>query len=296
LIETNWIPSIDGLFKKPSQIEMNEIVEEITSGFHETPLVAEKLGIKDDAYNKVLRENPIFKELSSIPPNVRMTAETEIREIIKKYASTVNTPAQTKVDIGELFRTHLKDDITQISSNSRDGPWKYSTEDEVAKIRETYGSETQKKVNNSKFKVKLNTTKSYHDENFDPKTFLKIEYNGHCQICNTRLDLGEGKDPYFDTYRIIKESELSSASETEFNVICLCPNCHALAEHGGKDLSEILESVNEILSNNKIAEPVKERNGDFYVFNLMIAGKNKNIFYTQRHMEQIISVLTKDGK
>jgi hypothetical protein len=296
LVEAAWIPGNDGIFKKPSQIEMNEISEDIVSGFQESPLVASRLGIKDDTYHNMMREFPLLKELENIPANLKKRAEDELRKVIKKFTSPPNkfsTSGQPKQDIDTLLRSTIEDSTTPIPGDQPDGKWRSNTVDEEAKTRDTYRDVTQDKVDNSELKVTQRTVKVYQSGDFDPKTFLKREYDGHCQICNTRLDLGDEKAPYFDTYRIIKESELTSASEAEFNVICLCPNCHALAEHGGIELSEILNSVNEISSGNKIAEPIDERNGDFYVFKLKLAGRAEEIFYTPSHIMQIISVLIK---
>lgn len=290
---SKWLPVKDGSFRKPSEIEITDIQEGLLSEIQESPLIAEKLGIKDDVDKRALQKYPILKEMLSLSPDQLKIAESKIKEIIENLRLDEN-PVRSKEDISSLLRARLNNEYPQVSTDPQNGRWKSATESEEATIREHYAEETQKKVDNSKFKLTSTLGKSYSAEDFDPKTFLNTEYNGHCQICNTRLDLGGGIGPYFDTFRLIKESVRTSASESEFNVICLCPNCHALAEYGSLDLSQLSKSADEIMSRNKIAEPIDERNGDFYTFDITLAGRPSKIYYTQRHIMQVISVLTAD--
>lgn len=74
----------------------------------------------------------------------------------------------------------------------------------------------------------------------------------------------------------------------EFNVLCLCPNCHALMKHGGRDLKSVLETAEKVSKGEVAPEEVGERRGDFYIINVKVAGKEREIFYKQTHMAKFI--------
>lgn len=128
-------------------------------------------------------------------------------------------------------------------------------------------------------------------EGINPKEFLFEQYKGNCQICNTLLDLGDGKQPYFEIYRIVETRNKHVWSNMEFNVFCLCPNCHALMKHGGADLKEIRKTAEKVTKNELAPEEVDERGGDFYIINVTMAGEKRQIFYTPMHMAKLAAFL-----
>jgi hypothetical protein len=124
------------------------------------------------------------------------------------------------------------------------------------------------------------------------RAFLLEEYQGHCQICNTKLDLGSGKDPYFEACRLIEtRRQLGEWSNQEFNVISLCPNCHALMKYGGRELEGILDTANFWMNGDAAPEEVEERNGDYFIAKIKVAGKETKIYYTPVHMAALTSFL-----
>lgn len=70
-----------------------------------------------------------------------------------------------------------------------------------------------------------------------------------------------------------------------------CPNCHALLKYGGRDLTKIMEKAQNVSNHEEAPEPVPERNGDFYIAEISISGKQKEIFYSPIHMASIIVFL-----
>jgi hypothetical protein len=295
LINNPWILSKEGSFAKPSGIEYTDIAEDLVSGIQESPLIADKLGVKNNSENRVLEKYPLIKELLSLPEDARAKVESQIKSILDNLRS--NKRALPSIEeTRRVFSESLKSDNLGDPDKEEKENWRSINQSEEEKIRENYGDRVQDRIENSIVEINPLITKRFNSKDFDPKTFLEQEYDGHCQICNTRLDLGKGKTSYFDIFRIIKESELPYVSESEFNVICLCPNCHALARHGGLDLQELQESIEKVGNHEKIAEAVGERGGNFYIFQVKLAGKPVEIYYTQRHYGEIFSILVKGGK
>lgn len=124
-----------------------------------------------------------------------------------------------------------------------------------------------------------------------PKQFLLHEYDGHCQICNTRLDVGENRNPIVDTMRFFETRNRNAWTNEPFNILGLCPNCHALAKHGGINLENLLFLVSKVVEDTVAPEYIDERKGLYYHSPIIIAGKERRIFYSQRHMSYLSAFL-----
>lgn len=127
----------------------------------------------------------------------------------------------------------------------------------------------------------------------DPKDFLHDQYDGHCQICNIRLDLGQNKKPYFETLHLVETRGMYGWTDMEFNVLCLCPNCHALLKHGSKDLKNIWDTAEKVGRKEIAPEPVEERHGDFYIIKIKVADTEREVFYTPTHMAKLSGFMSK---
>jgi 5-methylcytosine-specific restriction endonuclease McrA len=286
LMESEWIPTLDGNYKKPEMVKMSDIKEEIFKDVQETPLIASKLGIVGEDESKILKKFPFIKMLQDFPIDERKKIEKEIVNLIDGRKKQMVSPNQG-ISFSQSFRNALERKSQPSREVEEDQIWNSITPEKEKDI--ITNDDTIERVSDSNVTTTPIISKKYKNDSFDPKTFLKNEYHGHCQICNIILDLGADKDPYFEIYRIIERKDNPSWSEIESNVISLCPNCHALAKYGTIDLSSIIDSLNDITTGNKISEPVSERNGDFYIFDTILAGRPTKIYYTQRHIDKVIS-------
>ncbi|HAG10717.1 MAG TPA: hypothetical protein DCK76_04890 [Desulfotomaculum sp.] len=123
----------------------------------------------------------------------------------------------------------------------------------------------------------------------DPKAFLQAEYSGRCQICSTELRICNGS-MWFETYRIYEPRGVSWWTDRPFNILSLCPNCHALAKHGGRDMSNIYNKVGEVLQGDFFPEEVVELKGDFYIVPIIINGEEKELKLSKVHMSYIVEL------
>ena len=74
-----------------------------------------------------------------------------------------------------------------------------------------------------------------------------------------------------------------------YNTLCLCPNCHALMKYGGRELEGIIEKARKVAAGEVTSEEVRERNGNFYIVNVTVAGKERELFYTTEHMAKVLA-------
>lgn len=173
--------------------------------------------------------------------------------------------------------------------------WISASPDEEDVTRKIYGEKLPDRHDKAKIqREKKITTTSKIIDSIDSKEFLLDQYRGHCQLCNTKLYLGPNTQPYFNTFRMVELKEAHEWADMEFNVICLCPNCHALMRHHPtRDLTNISEVANKILKGEVASEEVEERRGDYYIIDVVVAGKNQQMYFTQNHMQKISAYIDK---
>jgi hypothetical protein len=77
----------------------------------------------------------------------------------------------------------------------------------------------------------------------------------------------------------------------------MCPNCHTLAKHGGgKDFGNIYNHAQQILRGDTIPIEVPERQGDFYVVPVLIAGKEQKMYFSKVHINYFAALFEQEGK
>jgi len=123
----------------------------------------------------------------------------------------------------------------------------------------------------------------------DPKAFLMAEYGGKCQVCATELLLSSGRK-WFEVFRIIEPHGTVWWADRPFNILCLCPNCHALSKHGGRDMKSIYHSAKEALQGSIFPLEVSQYNGDFYVVPVSVNGRNQELVVSKRHMSYFVGL------
>ncbi|WP_139993858.1 sacsin N-terminal ATP-binding-like domain-containing protein [Kurthia sp. Dielmo] len=118
----------------------------------------------------------------------------------------------------------------------------------------------------------------------DPKKYLLQEYGGRCQVCTTRLKVSPNQY-YFEIFRLIEHKEGHAWHDQPFNILGLCPNCHALMKHGQDlDLTSIIEEAKAFLLQETAPQELEQYNGDFYEIPSVINGETNTIVISQQHL------------
>ena len=314
LTEYPWLPDSSGSsFHKTSEITLSELPDDFDKKNLEAKYAAEKLGFQsefDQEIQELLEKTPDeAKEILEI----YMTASPEIQQRILESARTIKvsgdklqemelpemeasetttisvSPSPSELE-AEFKRSLTQDRPLPISTENK--TWTGPTPEEEQKMREFARETMAKLVKKPQYIEKGHKEVSYiktkGEEEPMLRKFLLEQYKGHCQVCNVKLDLGPNKDPYFEIYRLIEKHRLYGTwSNQEFNVLCLCPNCHALMKYGGRNLQELFNKARRVAENEEAPEEVDERRGDFYITQITMAGKQTELFYTPFHMAKI---------
>jgi len=316
LVENSWLPKSESSpFFKPSQLMLKELPDDFDKRSLEAKDVSQRLGFKpefDRETQEILEEAPedarvglrkVVEVYTSLSPEKQQrlleigwelrTSEEELPgiESLEQEKSTLVSVSPTPLELKEEFKKALKKERPS-PSLPEDRTWKGPTPEQEERLRElaekTLTNLSKKPQVIEKVRKAVSRTKIDRDEEAELRSFLLEQYAGHCQICYTRLDLGPDKDPYFEVYRIIKKRrEVGSWSDQEFNVLCLCPNCHALMMYGGRDLDKIWRIAARVVKGEVAPDEVNERGGDFYIIPVTIAGKERELFIAPVHMAMI---------
>jgi predicted HNH restriction endonuclease len=125
----------------------------------------------------------------------------------------------------------------------------------------------------------------------NPKAFLFAEYDGRCQVCGTELKLSSGKK-WIDVFHIEELREGCWWGNRPFNILGLCPNCHALAKHGGGlNLTNIYIAAKALQTGDEFPVEVPMFHGDFYVVPVVIAGIDQRLVLSKIHLSHVAALL-----
>jgi len=316
LTDYPWLPDSKTLtFHKPSELTLSQLPTDFDRESAEAKQLSQILGIKpavDEELSGLLSKTPdenareIVKIIVSVTPEMRermleairimrISGKTMDEEETKTTSLITEVVSPSPADLSSEFRNALVHERA-VSSHPENQAWKGPTPEQEERIRELELEELRK-ISKTPQPVEkeikhVGFIKASADEEEELREFLLEQYGGYCQICNTKLDLGSDKDPYFEVYHIIeKRRSMGSWSFQGFNVLCLCPNCHALMKYGGRDLESIANLAEKTANGEAAPEEVSERKGDFYITQIIMAGKERELLFTPHHMAKISAFL-----
>jgi hypothetical protein len=314
LTEYPWLPdSTSSSFHKPSEIAISHLPGEFDKESLEAKYAAEKLGFQleyDQEIQELIEKTPdeakeILEIYMTAPPEIQQRIldsaraikqseskmpEMEVSEMEASDTTTLSvSPSPSELE-AEFKKSLTQDRPPVIATENK--TWTGPTPEEEERMREIEQETITKMLREphqiEKGRKKVSYIKTEGERELILRMFLLEQYKGHCQVCNEKLDLGPNKDPYFEIYRLIEKRRLYGEwSNQEFNVLCLCPNCHAVMKYGGRDLTELFNKAKRVTEDKEAAEEVDERRGDFYITQITMAGRRRELFYTPIHMAKV---------
>ena len=317
LNESKWLPDSNGTFNKPCEMRLSDLPVDFEKNSDEAKSTAEKLGFITEA-NKQLQKlcenapenikdllnnaQPLLEIFESVGPEQKKRIIDSAREIMMAQEETSGELENALLVVNPNRSELLTSFVEAMKANQpqeeskEDKTWTGPTPEQEKEIKEQKIKALEKMIEDPQIlsaeKKQVTQIKSTTSTEPILRQFFLEQYKGHCQICNQKLDLGSHKDPYFEIYRLDERKNLHGEwSNKEHNAICLCPNCHALLKYGGRELSNIVEKAQIVSKCEEAPEPISERNGDFYIIKVSVAGREKQLFYSPVHMASIIAFI-----
>lgn len=282
LVVNTVIPYFDGYnFIVHRRQGLEEILAHLLSFFDFTRYKS-ALNEIHELKNNLIESRPEIETQDSIDPNLQVGNVEDIRN---------------------RHRQGLKNDRLSSKSNNEQREWKVGlSPEEEERSRKMIGDKFIDSINkgpdiyekqlrsrlSKNVKPKIEEDQKIVDPDaIDPKAFLLEEYDGRCQICATELLLNNG-NKWIETYRIVESRNEIWWSDRPFNILGLCPNCHALAKHGGGcDFSNIEKEAHDLLNGDTWAQEVPEYSGDFYSIDVNIDDRKKRLVMSKLHLNHI---------
>jgi len=311
LAEFAWLPSsADSIYHEPYNLTLSDLPEGFDIETAEAKDVSEKLRFKppiNEEFQAAIEKSPArvkeyFETFLSLPSDLQKQAIDQLNmlksSMFTKELDNTHSEKTVNLPLSELRKELMNALSTKTPSlvSPEDRSWRGPTPEELDQMLGFFNDNLIEMSKHTKLPERV--IKLTHEiitpkkEEVSLRAFLLEEYQGHCQICNTKLDLGSGKDPYFEACRLIEtRRQLGEWSNQEFNVISLCPNCYALMKYGGRELEGILDTANFWMNGDAAPEEVEERNGDYFIAKIKVAGKETKIYYTPVHMAALASFL-----
>jgi hypothetical protein len=299
LSEYAWLPLVQAdktVFLKACDISLSDLPSEYDAGSLASKNIAEKLNFKTLTEEVFLNQLPeedknIYVAIRNLPQEDKK----RIWEVLEDLKNKVAGPTETTIEeiTDDLKKLLEGKDESEIIGEHTETLWTGLSPEEEQKIRLEYGKSIADKLKGIKVKLNTNLKKEPIIVGLiEPREFLRAEYGGHCQICNTKLDLGQSKNSYFETLRLLETQNRHWWANMEFNIMCLCPNCHAQIRRGSRDLKNIWYAAEKVNGNELAPEPVKERHGDFYIIKIKVTDTEKEIYYSPTHMAKLAAVVS----
>ena len=304
LINTVWIPDKEGNFRKPSEITLYEVNPIIETDDELSKVIASKLGFKKEIYENIEdimanlniqikeeQKEEAKKAMAKFIELIQMGKISVINELLEKMSVTFDTSETSNIQSKEEIYEHWMDSLSKTGHIIEKDETPQSGHKSDKKGGSTILSEGEA--------INETTTKLVQkSDEINAKQYLFEQYGGHCQICGTLLNVGK-EMPYFVVHKIAKFEGKNKWAYSKFNILSVCPNCHALIDHGGADLTNIFEMAKKVKNGEYTAEQIPNRPGEGqysmgYEIDVIVAGESVKLFITENHMSEIVQFIEKN--
>jgi hypothetical protein len=277
-----WLPGLDGRFHKPSELSLDDL----PPAYNRSQALATKLGIMPTVLGTLAEEAGVKLEHLEL---LRLYPD-EFDELAEKLiARHRGGNGQHRADMEpgrpdfidsfqeQFSRGSHNDDIEEHPSP---GPVPDPSRrrerlgDEIARARSDEPPKAQR--------FRRVSTIRWEAKDSRVREFLRIEYNGECQICGHTFRKRDG-EPYFEGLYLVSHTQ-AGWIDRPGNVLCLCPTCCAKFMYGTVEAHDIKGQVEEVLM-------FREGGSGDPVLHILLCGRAEKIRFSERHMIDLQELL-----
>jgi hypothetical protein len=286
LRKSQWLPDRDGKFHFPHEIRLSDLPDEFDTKTIAARELAAKLGLRPEV------------DLSQFAPEERRKIElglsltdeemAEIEKLRKAREKVTHEESNNSSDSSTNYQQEARKAFNQPqekkSSPSRKPVGSVPNPDRRRKRTRKKIQQARELAHPSEHHYAL--SKRWESKDTDVRTFLKEQYQGHCQICGDSFAKRDG-EPYFEGLYLVSRKE-AAWLDRPGNVLCLCATCCAKFLHGevkGKD-DVVTQLENASIGGNG--------SGGRFSVDLMLCGEEVELTYTDRHLIDLQEMLKAD--
>jgi len=179
-----------------------ELLPTFNANSQDSKNIADKLNFKtapEETYIGQLSEED--KTIYLAIRGLTQQDKEKVLELLQNFKTNVQTEDPTVEEIGNSLMECLeKTGKLDVIGEQTETVWSGLSPEEEIEIRQKYGQSIAQNLREIKVKFGIDPSRKPTVMGIiEPKEFLRAEYKGHCQICNTKIDLGTNKEPYLNT-------------------------------------------------------------------------------------------------
>ena len=301
LKNTNWVPDREGVFRRPKDVSRTTIdasfVIDETNGFLAAIGFGESAKKREEE-ERAKREKE-FLEQKQQKEAAKLLGFSSPEEVVasRENSKLIDELRKLGIDPEELLANEKKkkekqrknlDEMLLSRSNETFLEGVDSDYDPVAIVsnperrKKKLQAELEEGPRESRERVSVQRNVPSTEE----KIFLRNQYNGKCQICQTRIIRKDGA-PYFEAINLLDTSVLQkkylTGLDTGWNSLCLCPNCAASFKYGAVSWYDLPKKVLRMTINKSVR--------NYIAFPISIQGGKKKLHYSPVHLFSLQTAL-----
>jgi len=284
LINTEWLPGLDGKFHKPSDLTLDDLPFSFEKDTPHAKFLSLALEMKqperEQALEVVTGGDPDLKRLIE---HYQSAPEAEREKILKIIPHEIQPePAPSFKDglknLGRPQRGIIEYDDKERSPVSNHDRYQEKLNERVEAEVEGHQS-TPRKITFSPVRD--------HSSNAEARNFLYEQYNGYCQVTGTTFPKASRKangkaENYFEACTLLSYGNADYLNNAG-NMLCLSADTMAKFKHASVEFLENLEDVIEKFKANG------KSSGSVFV-RIRLAGEERSIKWSQRHFMRLVAL------
>jgi hypothetical protein len=285
LTNRSWLPTEQNRFARPEGL----LLYKLPPQFHRNTLLAGILKMRSDE-----SRHPISKELGFEvePEEIEFLKKhwkdiTRLKHKLERESQTVELDLDEDADEAIDYAEELRTAFTKLGAGGApDEPILPGTAANPGRRREVIAQEIkehQRQEPEVALRFKQVPRKAWEAKDNQVRIFLREQYGGKCQICETVFSRRDNQ-PYFEGLYLVSRTR-KRWIDRPGNVLCLCPNCCAKFLYGA------VEAPEDILDQIDLWRARKEGGSGAPVLDITLCGQPVTISFTEQHMIDLQELL-----
>lgn len=298
----NWIPDKTGNFKRPDNIEIENLHPDLV--LQENRKFFEYIGLGNVSEEK-RQENIIANQRAKREFGYTIDelskegiSKADLDQLIQNKRNAKKKVENTRPDLKHAIGMHSKH---YENSDVNFEPDIITDENEY---RENAQNILDEKINNPKSRRNSYTRRTTKVGLKETKRFLYTSYKGLCQICGYTFKKKNGKN-YFKQFYFIT-SKISGQQTSIIDAggcLSLCSNCYSVIKYGDFDMSQLLKKMSEVTNDDfdafresfpyddNIPNCFKGFEDEVVIVPIRHKSESKYLIYTEEHFIHLFNML-----
>lgn len=279
LTNYKWVFDQQGNLVFPSEIQSDQVMRNLY-GTNLNNVVANKLGFKNSIKNKIDEVSDFAKNIG-LDCHIIADEDPEIMRQTQEFYNKLKQKKSTK-----KIKHNVKEELQKLNDGNQyfsnpieDSELEYNPIHNPDSREKNVRDEVKEQKNNPK---QTRYTRVTYKCNSNEKDFLRMEYNGKCQVCGTTI-IGSNNKTVFSAVNVIRTNNLDDegrkAEQIAWNSLCLCFNCSAKFKYCDLNMEGFVDFVKK--------QKIIKGSTDGFAFPFRLNNEKVMLNYSPKHMQNL---------